>query len=90
MIVTDYPDAKLIENLAHNLDVNLNVEERRRVEVQVGFSRLACCMFFFVVNILIGIYLGQARSSIIRTPIPVLKIRPYYSLRSCVQPLTGT
>ena len=47
MIVTDYPDANLIENLAHNVAVNLEVEERRRVDVQVGFSTLALSMFFF-------------------------------------------
>lgn len=93
MVVTDYPDANLMENLAHNIAVNLEVEERRRVDVQVGFSRLTLSMFFFIVKILIGICLGQARSFVIRTPIstiPVFKVRPYYSLRSFVQPLTGT
>jgi nicotinamide N-methyltransferase len=34
VIVTDYPDANLLENLAHNVAVNLDVEERRRVDVQ--------------------------------------------------------
>ena len=48
MIVTDYPDANLMENLAHNVAVNLEVEERRRVDVQVGFSRLALGIFIYV------------------------------------------
>jgi hypothetical protein len=39
VIVTDYPDANLMENLAHNIAVNLKDEERRRVDVQVSFSR---------------------------------------------------
>jgi len=34
VITTDYPDANLIENLAHNVAVNLEEEERRRVDVQ--------------------------------------------------------
>jgi len=34
VVVTDYPDANLMENLAHNVDVNLEEEERRRVDVQ--------------------------------------------------------
>jgi len=34
VIVTDYPDINLIENLAHNVAENLGVEERRRVDVQ--------------------------------------------------------
>lgn len=46
MIVTDYPDANLIENLAHNVAVNLDVEERKRVDVQVGFSKLALSVLF--------------------------------------------
>ena len=42
MIITDYPDAILMENLDHNVAVNLEVEERRRVDVQVRFlSKLA-------------------------------------------------
>lgn len=41
MVVTDYPDANLMENLAHNVAVNLDVEERSRVNVQAGFSELA-------------------------------------------------
>ena len=90
MIVTDYPDAYLIENLAHNIAVNLEEEERRRVDVQVGLSRrLVLSMFFYN----IGVCLGQARSFLIRTPIstiPVFKVRPSYSLRSYLQPLTGT
>ena len=47
MIVTDYPDANLMENLAHNVAVNLEVEERRRVDVQVGFSGLALGIFLY-------------------------------------------
>jgi hypothetical protein len=47
VIVTDYPDANLIENLAHNVAVNLEAEERRRIDVQVGYSRLAFSMFFY-------------------------------------------
>ena len=38
MIVTDYPDFNLIENLEHNVAVNLEVEERKRVDIQVTFS----------------------------------------------------
>jgi len=34
VIATDYPDANLVENLAHNIAVNLEEEERRRVDVQ--------------------------------------------------------
>ena len=46
MVITDYPDANLMENLAHNVAVNLEVEERRRVDVQAGFSRFALSMVF--------------------------------------------
>lgn len=35
MIVTDYPDFNLIENLEHNVAVNLEVEEKKRVDIQV-------------------------------------------------------
>ena len=39
MIVTDYPDTDLIENLAHNVAGNVQVEERKRVDVQVRFLK---------------------------------------------------
>ena len=40
VVVTDYPDPNLMENLAHNVAVNLKEEEeRRRVDVQVSFSK---------------------------------------------------
>jgi hypothetical protein len=39
VIATDYPDANLVENLGHNIAINLEEEERRRVDVQVSFSR---------------------------------------------------
>ena len=32
MIVTDYPDANLMENLAHNVVVNYEVEGKKREE----------------------------------------------------------
>ena len=48
MIVTDYPDANLIENLAHNVAVNLDVEERKRVDVQVVFSKLSLIVFIYI------------------------------------------
>ena len=48
MIVTDYPDASLIENLAHNVAVNLDVEERKRVDVQVVFSKLSLIVFIYI------------------------------------------
>ena len=38
MIVTDYPDANLLENLVHNVAVNLEVEEKKRIDVQAGFK----------------------------------------------------
>jgi len=34
VVATDYPDADLIENLAYNVSRNLEVEERKRVDVQ--------------------------------------------------------
>jgi len=34
VVITDYPDLNLIENLARNVAQNLEVEERRRVKVQ--------------------------------------------------------
>ena len=50
MIVTDYPDFNLIENLEHNVAVNLEVEERKRVDIQVKVSpkRLAAQAMFFI------------------------------------------
>ena len=59
MIVTDYPDANLMENLAHNVVVNYEVEEKRRVDVQSDFSKFS--FFIYLLKILIGIGLGQAR-----------------------------
>ena len=47
MIVTDYPDANLMENLAHNVVVNYEVEEKRRVDVQSGFSKFALYIYFY-------------------------------------------
>ena len=45
MIVTDYPDANLMENLAHNVAVYLEVEERRRADVKADSSKLALQIF---------------------------------------------
>ena len=39
MVVTDYPDADLIENLVYNVSRNLEVEERKRVDVQVCYLK---------------------------------------------------
>ena len=53
MIVTDYPDANLMENLAHNVVVNYEVEGKRRgrVDVQSGFSKFA--LYIYLLKILI-------------------------------------
>ncbi|KAF8803245.1 hypothetical protein BYT27DRAFT_7195839 [Phlegmacium glaucopus] len=34
VVVTDYPETNLIENLAHNVVENLDVEDRKRIDVQ--------------------------------------------------------
>ena len=34
-----------MENLAHNVAANLDVEERKRVDVQVKFSLKKTCIF---------------------------------------------
>ena len=39
--------------LNHNVVVNLEVEENRRVDVQAGFSKLA--LYIYLLKILIGI-----------------------------------
>ena len=35
VVLTDYPDAALIENLAYNVQQNIPQEQRRRVITQV-------------------------------------------------------
>ena len=75
--------------LAHNVVVNLEVEENRRVDVQAGFSKLA--LYIYLLKILIGICLGQARSFLNRTltlisMISVFEARPYYFFGSSLSP----
>ena len=48
MIVTDYPDANLLENLVHNVAVNLEVEEKKRIDVQAGFLKLALFLHIYI------------------------------------------
>jgi hypothetical protein len=56
----DYPDAYLMKNLAHNSNVavNLEVEERRRVDVQASFLELALIVYIhmYMNSILLLIY----------------------------------
>ncbi len=35
VVITDYPDDDLLENIQHNTQANLNEEERQRVSVMV-------------------------------------------------------
>ena len=73
--------------LNHNVVVNLEVEENRRVDVQAGFSKLR--LYIYLLKILIGICVGQARSLLNRTlisTIPVFEVRPFYFFRSSLSP----
>lgn len=54
MVVTDYPDANLTENLAYNVARNIGVEKRKRIDVQVFLKKkkkvtldLIIIIFFF-------------------------------------------
>ena len=74
--------------LNHNVVVNLKVEENRRVDdVQAGFSKLR--LYIYLLKILIGICVGQARSLLNRTlisTIPVFEVRSFYFFRSSLSP----
>ena len=79
-----------MENLAHNVARNIEVEERKKVDVQVCFVSKPRSRPWFSMNVLIGIYLGETRSFLIRTSVSaVLKIRPHYTLGSYLQSLAG-
>ena len=74
--------------LNHNVVVNLEVEENRRVDVQAGISKLRLYNIYLL-KILIGICVGQARSLLNRTlisTIPVFEVRPFYFFRSSLSP----
>lgn len=94
MVLTDYPDSALIDNISHNVRENVPAALAGRVDVQVA-SPLAQ-LPLSLTDILLGIHLGPPRRAAPSRPwrrdsefYRGREVRPNHPVRPHLQPLAG-